>query len=283
MFSLERPTQSAGEVYSICISRVRNQELKKRLEGISQDIIDASSIYEAAALSTCLHMIPAHDCGVGAVTKEEMSTVYTSRMARKGAPGRFVYDQLIAAAPQGRCPLCGQRFVSTLDHCLPKAHYPSLVVTPINLVPSCGECNKAKLDSIPQGAEDTPLHPYFDNIDRQRWLCATVVESHPTILNYYVSPPTEWPALLVERVKKHFKMLGLGRLYASEASEEIFNISGQLQTIHTFEGPTGVQAELRERAASCLQARRNGWRTAAYIAFAESEWFCNEGFAIAND
>lgn len=282
MLNLQRPTQSAGEVYSICIRRVRNQELKRRLEGISQDIVDAASAYEVAALRTRLHMIPAHDEGVGTVTKEELSAVYTSRMAQKDAPGRFVYDQLISAAPQGRCPLCGQRFVSTLDHYLPKAHYPSLAVTPLNLVPSCGECNRAKLDSFPQEAGETPLHPYFDNIDRQRWLCATVIETHPAALTYYVSPPAGWPILLAERVKTHFKMLGLGRLYAAEASEEIFNIAGQLQTIHEFEGPAGVQAELRERAASCLQARRNGWRTAAYMAFAESEWFCNDGFSVAN-
>jgi hypothetical protein len=30
---------------------------------------------------------------------------------------------------------------------------------------------------------------------------------------------------------------------------------------------------------SCAAARRNGWRTAAYEAWAASDWFCNGGFA----
>jgi hypothetical protein len=191
----------------------------------------------------------------------------------------YIYNELIAAPAQGRCPLCGQREVTTLDHHLPKAHYPALVVAPLNLVPSCSDCSKAKLDNIPQEAVDITLYPYFDNIDGRRWLTAEVIETRPAALRFCVQPPNEWRAVLKQRVRNHFRMLGLAKLYASEASEELLNIRHQLVQLDTAVGMKSVRLELEARALSCACARRNGWRTAAYETWAASDWLCDGGFA----
>ncbi|WP_245591702.1 HNH endonuclease [Cystobacter fuscus] len=214
----------------------------------------------------------------GVITKDEMEAVYTQRMAKKGAPGRDIYDKLISAPAQGRCPLCAQRLVTTLDHHLPKAHYPALAVAPLNLVPSCADCNKAKLDIAPRAATDVPLHPYFDDIDQERWLYAEVIKTRPAALRFYVDAPNTWDVVLQRRVRTHFKTLGLARLYATEAAEELFNIHHYLGDIHAATGTDAVRSHLQERAASCRHSRRNGWRTAAYDAWAASDWFCGGGF-----
>jgi len=209
-----------------------------------------------------------------------MEAVYTQRMAKKGSPGRDTYDELISAPSQGRCPLCGGRLVTTLDHHLPKALYPALAVAPLNLVPSCGDCNKAKLALVPRNAADVSLHPYFDHIDDERWLRADVDETRPAALVFRVEAPGGmWGDLMQRRVRNHFGTFGLAELYATLAAEELLNIRHQLTDLYATAGVDGVRSQLQDRALSCGQARRNGWRTAAYEAWSASEWFCNGGFA----
>lgn len=217
----------------------------------------------------------------GNVTSTEMGKVYTQRMARKGSPGREIYDALMARPAHGRCPLCAQRHVTTLDHHLPKAHYPALAVAPLNLVPACSDCNKAKLDTIPHAAADVPLHPYFDNIDDQRWLRAQVIETRPAALRFAVDAPSAWGGLLARRVRNHFRALRLAKLYATEAAEELLSIRHQLLDIHHGGGSNDVRSHLEDHAASCRLGRLNGWRAATYEAWAASDWFCNGGFAPA--
>lgn len=281
MWKLPRPQHTADHVFTTCISKVRDSALKARLTGVTQAVSTASAAFEAAVLGTALHTIARQDIVGGTVSGDEMQAIYTGRMAKKGAPGRDIYDEIMSSAQHGRCPLCGQRTVSTLDHHLPKSHYPSLSVAPLNLVPSCADCNKAKLANVPQQQADEPLHPYFEDIDAHRWLKAEVVNTAPAALRFFVEPPGAWGAVLTARVVNHFTVLGLGRLYGSQAAEELLNIRGQLVTLHAAGGTDLVRTEIRERTASCEAARLNGWRTAAYHALAESEWFCEYGFAMA--
>jgi len=278
MIKLDRPIQEAEDVFSVCISRVRNVQLKARLEGVTQAVVDASAEFDEAARHTRLHQIATQDLVGGVVTRAEMEAVYTQRMVKKGSPGRDIYDALFTSAPQGKCPLCGHRTVSTLDHHLPKAHYPALAVAPLNLVPACSDCNKSKLASVPENASEETLHPYFDDIDGDRWLVAEAVHVRPAALRFFVDAPVHWGALLKSRVYGHFQTLGLGRLYSTEAADELLNIRHQLHALHQSGGAALVQIELQERAESCRQARRNGWRTATYQAFADSDWFCDGGF-----
>ncbi len=278
MIKLDRPVQEAGDVFITCISRLRDPRLKARLEEITQAVIDASAEFDEAAAHTRLHQIVPQDMVVGLVTKAEMEAVYTQRMAKKGAPGRDVYDALFTSAPNGKCPLCGHRTVSTLDHHLPKAHYPALAVAPLNLVPACSDCNKSKLSSLPTNASEETLHPYFDDIDDDQWLAADVIHTRPASVRFFVRAPTHWSQVLRLRVERHFRILGLGQLYSFEAADELLNIRHQLRNLYEGGGAALVHAELRERAESCEEARRNGWRTATYHAFADCDWFCDRGF-----
>ena len=264
MIKLDRPTYEAGAVFTTCISRIRNPQLKARLEGVLQVVIDASAEFE--------------DMVGNLVTQAEMEAVYTDRMAKKGAPGRDIYDALITSAPRDRCPLCAHRTVSTLDHHLPKAHFPALAVAPLNLVPACADCNKTKLAVLPGNANEETLHPYFDDIDNDRWLVAEVIQEQPAALRFFVEGPDHWNDVLQARVEGHFRTFDLGTLYSSEAADELECIRHQLRSMYNAGGIELVRTELRDRAESCQYARRNGWRTATYRALADSEWFCDGGF-----
>jgi len=279
MWTLSRPIYSARDAFTMCISHVRDPQLQARLQAVANIVEQASDEYEAAALTSSLHEVAVSGLVGDDITRDEMERVYTTRMARKGAPARYIYDEIFSAPAHGRCPLCGHRAVKTLDHHLPKAHYPVLAVAPLNLVPACNDCNKAKLDTIPGEAADVFLHPYFDVIDNRRWLRAKVIETHPAALRFYVEPPPQWDAVLQLRVNKHFQRLGLGELYASESAEELLNIRHQLVEILATDGAMAVQTELGSRAVSAAEARRNGWRTAAYDAWSASDRFSSGGFS----
>lgn len=278
MWSLQRPTLSARSAFTTCISRVRNPGLASRLASAAPAVVTASAQFDRAAQRFRLHEIATHDEVAPDVTTSEMEKVYTQRMAKSGSPGRDIYDEIFASAPLGRCPLCMQRFVATLDHHLPKAHYPALAVAPINLVPACSDCNKAKLDGVPTVAEDVPLHPYYDDLGDDVWLIARVVERRPSALRFEIARSRAWDDTLFARVNRHFRSLGLAALFASEAAEELLNIRHQLAILRDANLNRGVRDELARRAASCAAARTNGWRSAAYRAWSESEWFCEGGF-----
>jgi len=278
MIKLDRPLLDAEDVFAACISRIRDQELSQRMADVTDDIVDASEEFDDAAAHNRLHQIARQAMVGGLVTRAEMEAVYTNRMAKKGAPGRDAYDTLFTSAPQGKCPLCGHRTVSTLDHHLPKAHYPALAVVPLNLIPACGDCNKAKLASLPGTASEETLHPYFDDISDDRWLYADVIEEEPAALRFFVNAPAHWAAVLAARVDLHFRTFGLAKLYAAEAADELLNIRHQLQIIHAVGGAAMVCAELEERAKSSSVIRLNGWRTVTFETFADSVWFCEGGF-----
>jgi 5-methylcytosine-specific restriction endonuclease McrA len=156
------------------------------LTAATPTIVAASEQFDQLARCGRLHEMSCHNKVHPDVTVSEMEKVYTQRMAKSGAPGRDIYDEIFASSPGGRCPLCMQRYVATLDHHLPKAHFPSLAVTPLNLIPACSDCNKAKLDLIATTAEEVPLHPYYDNLGDAIWLNAVVIERRPTALRFFL-------------------------------------------------------------------------------------------------
>lgn len=277
MRTLPRPALVAEDVFATCICRVRDHALKDRLSGISADIAATSERFDELASTNRLHQL-ASQAVIGGVTTAEMEAVYTQRMAGKNSPGRAAYDELLNSAPLGKCPLCGHRTVSTLDHHLPKAHYPALAVAPLNLLPACADCNKLKLTRVPANSGEEMLHPYYDNIEGDHWLFATVVEQAPAALLFSVVAPEGWDEVLTERVHEHFRVLCLGPLYSAEGADELLNIRHQLATLHDVGGRNLVQTDLEARAESCRVARLNSWRTATYDAFAQSGWFCDGGF-----
>ena len=76
--------------------------------------------------------------------------------------GQTLYDyrEYMEQLVEKRCPICDCSFAYsqvTLDHILPKSKFPFLSITPINLVPTCYNCNMRKNDGIPSKV----LNPYF--------------------------------------------------------------------------------------------------------------------------
>lgn len=274
------PTYNSGDVFIECLTIVRNADLRTRLTTARTLIEQAATEFDTKAKTGLLHTVVRETLVNGNVTSKELEDVYTLRMAKQGTPGRRIYDELKIAAPNGICPLCSQRIVKTIDHYLPKAEYPRLSVVPINLVPSCLDCNFSKRTRYPTAAEETTLHPYFDDIENDLWLEATVTHSAPPSIQFKVAPHYTWSKLLSDRVAFHFGSLELNALYSAQAAVELAMINLRLTKIHAALGAAGVRTHLFNGAETRSHANINSWQAAMYRAIANCDWFCEEGFRL---
>lgn len=276
MRRINKPTDDVIEVFSICISNYQDDELRKRLNSC-KDFIELATIeFEKKVSRTRTHTIPIHDKVAGKISNKEMCKVYDDKMAKKSGPGRVYYDKFLSAPKNSICPLCGVRQVSTLDHYLPKMKYPSLAVTPSNLIPSCKDCNFTKHDDTFSSAIDETIHPYFDNIENELWLYAQILEDEYPIVSYYAKKPKAWDDILFGRVANHFELFELNRLYATHAAEEISSIRRKLFKLYYHIGVNAVKEQLKEDMESCEAVHLNSWKSALYRALYNSEWFCTE-------
>jgi hypothetical protein len=279
MWPLTRPTRLVGSVLTTCVSNIADAAAKAAYENTASILLAAEDQFRTAAQNNTLYQFPATTM-VGNQTVKQMGWLYTKKMADPEAPGRAIYDEIRMAAPNGRCPLCGRGVVYTLDHYLPKAHYPDLALTPINLVPACQDCNRSKASVSPTMAAEETLHPYFDNVEEDIWLRARVIEVAPAAVFFSVVPPALWSQTLAMRVRNHFRIYRLRPLYASLAAEEVSNIRTLLDGPRARSGSQGIREYLTSVAASHRATRRNTWQAAAYTAMASSDWFCEGGFAF---
>lgn len=268
---------NAGEVFEICVSMVRKPALRAQLRAVRQVVENEAQDYDTKASAMHLYQKQPH-VQIGTVSRDKMVKVYTLRMVPKSSKGRPIYDIIMTAPVNGRCPLCGIGTVNTLDHYLPKNFFPVYSVLPNNLVPVCNWCQGEKSDYYPTTEDEQLLHPYFDDLDNEVWLMAEVAEGSPAGFRYFASPPAHWTPSAKERVVAHLKKLNLQKLFSSNAGSRLSEIRARLTTLHQKGGGEAVREHLYEELASIEATHRNSWSAAMYRAAVASDWFCNGGF-----
>lgn len=277
MRRLTPPSFDVGHALDACLSHKSEKDVA-RFEQIRAELLRAQSGYIAHGNLGTLYQI-AETRNIGVVNGDEMTALYTGTFSRKKTHSRDLYDKLKQGAPNGICPLCGSQQVKTLDHYLAKTKHASLTITPINLVPCCSDCNKAKSNAQAATGGDQHLHPYFDDVDDAEWLFADVVEASPPSLVYRADPPQAWPAAKRQRVVGHFSSLAHGFLFASLSSDQLPSMRHRLRRLFTSGGAGAVRAHLEEELHDCRQERRNSWQIAMYAGLVASDWYCDGGFA----
>ena len=282
MRSLPRPTDKnakpfeAGEVFETCVSMVRNGALRAKLRGVRAQVETASTDYIEKAASAQLFEIAINN-SVGAVSGAEMVQVYTNRMVPKSSTGRPIYDRIMASPVNQRCPLCGLGIVNTLDHYLPKTHFPVFSVEPNNLIPACEWCQGEKRECYASTIGGQILHPYFDDFDCDVWLVADVVVGSPAAFRFYSLPPEHWSAVNRARAATHLQQLKLPYLFACNAGGRLSEIRYRLAGLFDKGGVDAVRSHLHEELASFEAEHKNSWLAAMYRAAVSSDWFCNGG------
>lgn len=215
----------------------------------------------------------------GALSKSELTKLYTQYFVPAEKPARSLYERLKITS-NGKCPFCGGiGHVRTLDHYMPKANFPVFSVLPGNLVPCCRDCNTEKLNSFPTTKGGQPLHPYYDDDKyfNEQWVFANVMVTDPPSLNFYVAPPVGWTPDEQERVQTHFREYGLGEKFGTEAAADLPETIQTRRTTLQYATPAEFSEYLFEKSAT-LDFPINNWRRVMFASLSASAWFCSNTF-----
>lgn len=271
MRKLEKPVEDYSELYDACISNFNTLSLTQDFINAKAVVISAGIMFDQLMLQKRLYTYSASDLISPEIKKREMNKLYTEKLVKSGHIARNYYDSIKSATQ--RCPLCAVRGVTTLDHYLPKAKHPIFAIYPLNLIPACRDCNTDKLSNIATIHSEETLHPYYDDIDTDEWLMATVERTNPISFRFFIDPPPNWSDDLFMRVQTHLNVFKLYSLYSSHAAEELSNIRGTLENLSANGAAGDVAANLMDGFRSRLSNQRNSWQTAMYRAMAKDTWF----------
>lgn len=278
MWNVVYPGFKADETYQKCVRGCGDEEFQSSLMELADQVKASAMDYVERAKDNRLYEIKNKiDC---ATKERRLKSVYDNGMRDKRSPGRAIYDELMSLPDDSRCPFCGHRSISGLDHILPKAKYPIFSVVPDNLVAICTSCNSIKDDTSPTSQNDGILHPYFDSIDGCQWLHANVNEGNHAVVEFYVKSIEDWSDALNARIVNQFQLLKLNELYSAQAVQEMSSIKPSLQEHFENGGSSFVRQELHRQWQSWKSVRSNSWQTACYMALKESDWYCSIGYGL---
>lgn len=242
MNKLPAPPYSFSDVLNKCADGMEQVNMKVHFLSSKQHLIPMENQYHQLGTSGNLFMFPKIEdlkrdtFVVPGLKKSKLEALYTSNLRNLKKPARIIYDRLLASAKE-RCPFCGDiGDPKNIDHFLPIAHFPQLSVLPLNLVPSCRDCNMGeKGDEYAKTAGDQYLHPYLDDdkFYTQQWVFASYVIHDiadpitPGSIIYTAAPPDTWLLVDAQRAIKHFSDFDLARRYGKEAGKHLTDIVSQ--------------------------------------------------------
>ncbi|MCT9080475.1 hypothetical protein [Streptomyces fulvoviolaceus] len=277
----------------MCISSSISSAKLTLLTGYENAIVGAADVYEQACRTATLHELEPSAFAPDPSKKkdaDDLIDMYERRMDPHH-PGRPVYDE--ARNRPTKCPMCGVGSVRQVDHHMPKSGFPYLATVPINLLPICSDCNFAKNDRAPKRYVEQTLHPYFDDVDGERWLKSRLITQLPDgqtyeaqphdrpanwFVNFYVDPPASWDPNLTARVAHHFEIFKLADLYEDQAADDLPGIELSIEEAFQAGGTADVRTQLEGLARSRARVHKNTWMVALYEGLASSDWFCSGGF-----
>lgn len=264
------------------INGIGNKIIQEKYRNQIANPATIEKYFQNNAKAATLYKLPRVDNGnddaivYGNLKKIELTKLYTQYFSATSKPARRLYDQ-IKVTSNGKCPFCGDiGHVRTLDHYAPKANFPLYSVMPGNLIPCCRDCNTEKLDAFSTTLEGQTLNPYFDDekFFNEKWVAAKVIKNNPPVVEYYLSPPVDWPHSDKKRVDAHFTEYGLVERFSVEAAAALPEVIATRKTILRGSSPQDYAEHLHE-VSNNLNLPINNWRRVMFSCLAEDLWFCS--------
>ncbi|WP_210409661.1 hypothetical protein, partial [Leptospira bourretii] len=111
----------------------------------------------------------------------------------------------------------------------------------------------SKLVNTPINCNVESFHPFYDDLENDKWLKVRIVTFNPMVLSYFVDAPTSWSQNLQERVKHHFNSFGLDNLYSTHAIEDFENHKKLLEKVFQNGGSHILKDHLKDMYLSRLE------------------------------
>ncbi len=237
MMRMNEPNITYAQSLQACKDGIeRNDSLLEKLNEGDAALHTNAENYRMHAMDATLYTVVRVQGDNPAVvinlTKNDLKKLYETYFRDK-QPGRNFYDALLASADE-KCPFCGGiGRPRNLDHFMPKAHFPQFSVLPLNLIPSCRDCNMdGKGQAFAETAEKQILHPFLDapHFFEEQWLFARYITENgdePNTILYYVEPPDFWSDTDKARVRQHFVDFDIAKRFATVASSALTEVEAQ--------------------------------------------------------
>jgi 5-methylcytosine-specific restriction endonuclease McrA len=290
MWAVDPVDIDVSQIATDSAAKIRDKRLARRLRSARTGLEDNHVRFHNDVVGMNSHSISAGRYILDDITEDQLRWVYKQHMAKPTGGARAAYDALVAAARYELCSYCQYGQATTLDHYVPKGSVGGLAIEPLNLVPSCAQCNHKLSDYAPTTRSEMLFHPYYESVEA-RWLFASVHESAPVAVNFYVELQGRADAQTAERVENQFVTLGLGLMYAAISARDIaeaksamvgqIGCSGDViddYRVTAAHSPSTVSQLLLETSDIAFAVDRNSRRGVVYEALAGSEWFCRVGF-----
>lgn len=206
---------------------------------------------------------------------EYMKKLYTDKFAHKGCQAYKFYN--IIRKSQHTCAYCNvfARTVSQLDHYLPKSVFPSLAISPVNLIPICSDCNFNKREYYSVKRDEMIIHPYFDEFADQsfEFIKCNVIEKNPIGFSFFIEKLQGWSDCTYNRVLTHFQILKLEDLYRTDFEATFEPYIYELKSIYQNGNIDDVKKAIERRMNSYVQIKSSPWLYAGLNSILNSEWF----------
>lgn len=283
MLRLSTPVSSFEHVIDLCHAGITgNAALAREVADAREQMIAMGDVYVASCQNGTLYELapaPAGDVDpmvVSGLRKSDLVKLYDQYLLGADKPARHIYDELLVSARE-RCPFCGGiGRPRNIDHFLPKSKFPQFSVLPVNLVPSCRDCNMdGKAARIAVSAEDQIIHPYWDEVCffNVQWIFARFEADifDPNLkIEYFACAPEEWTVVDRARAAYHFRAFDLPLRYALKASEHAGVVQGQIRGMRSAGVSNNEIIDFLLRPGVESASFPNHWRVGLYQAFIAS-------------
>lgn len=236
MKRLDLPNISFYGMLAKCAEGMEQVNVRKSFISEFQVFHDKEQQYQELSKDGNLHAYPkTHPLTnetpvVGHLTKRKLVNLYENNLRNKSKPARDYYDALLLSSGE-RCPFCGDiGHTKNLDHFLPKAHFPEFSIMPLNLVPSCRDCNMGEKGQVfATISDEQAIHPYVDKdiFHQEQWVFAEYLAEDDGAFCFFVNCPNTWSQEDQNRAANHFNTLDLASRYRLEAGKHLSEVIDQ--------------------------------------------------------
>ncbi|EGQ8240295.1 HNH endonuclease [Vibrio parahaemolyticus] len=292
MKNLSLPSISFNDMLTKCSQGMEQVNVRDNFISVFPAFLEKEQQYRELSLSGLLYTYPKTEPltnstqVVGHLSKSKLINLYENNLRNKDKPARDYYDLLLVSSGE-RCPFCGDiGHTKNLDHFLPKAHFPEFSVLPLNLVPSCRDCNMGEKGQTYATSQDNQaIHPYVDKniFFQEQWVFADFIDEDDGALRYYVRCPTTWSQEDKKRAENHFNSLDLASRYRLESGKHLSELIDQKNAfkdaILRFDAQATLEAIKDAFVAANLQPIINSnhfpnhWKKVMYRCIASSHSF----------
>ena len=238
-------------------------------------LLEISSLIEARYkhYSSCFSTDDLHkvsDSTFSGFDKECLLDAYVSSGSALDAL-KFEIKNLQASEWQNKCPYCGISPIDQTDHYLPKEDYSEYSVLSLNLVPSCGTCNRKKGEYWKVNGIRKIINFYLDSIPEQQFLfCDFSFDERSPKVNYRLSHSAGISESKFTLIFDHFERLGLLKRYKDHSNDVITS---------TIDSITSYCREMTENGVRTDMLAEHGKKVSRY---GINHWVCVLLEAMAN-